>query len=378
MIEFALLVAFATTPADKPAATPALNATAAHIQLGRGVRHKSHLRSARGRDMSSVTRGANGDAYAGAVLGQNTGAVFFLDDLPDDFLFGNSPQPAGANLITGDTTQKIDVFTDLGDGMIQIEVHFLTDSVTDWLPADVDPDGSGDVLTDLRVDVGAFAADEAAMLGPDAPIQLMDSDFDIISVEAGAFINGELAGSGPVGPENQDNSNGLGAAAIFGDAAGAGVDEIAIFWVLDLGGGGGGGPTDDCDGDGVSDAEQIANDPSLDCDDNGVLDSCQIADNPSLDLNENGIIDGCELPADCDNNGVPDIVQIAADPSLDCDGDGVLDSCQIAATPALDLNGNGIIDGCELESACPSDVTGNGVVNSADLAELLGSWGACP
>ncbi|MEC9372376.1 MAG: hypothetical protein VYC34_00965, partial [Planctomycetota bacterium] len=321
---------------------------------------------------SATTRTAQGDAYAAAVLAQNSAAVFFIDDKPDSFIFGMNPQPGGANLITGDTTHKIDLETDLGKGAFQLEVHLLTDSVTDWLPAGIDPDGSGDLLDELRIDVGGFAAAEFAGLGPDSPIQWNGKPATVVDVQAAVFINGMLAGSGPVGPEGQDNSNGLAATAVFGPAAGAGVDEIALFWVIQT------ENPNDCDGNGLDDAQEIAADPSLDCDDNGELDSCQIAATPSLDINMNGIIDGCELPEDCNNNNIPDIVEIAGNPSLDCNADGRLDACQIAETPLLDLNMNGIIDGCELLNACMGDITRNGIVNSADLAELLGSWGPCP
>lgn len=122
-------------------------------------------------------------------------------------------------------------------------------------------------------------------------------------------------------------------------------------------------PPTDCNNNGVDDADEIDAFPQLDCDENGVLDTCEIADDPSLD---------------CDGNNRLDVCDIADDPSLDCDGDGALDSCQIAADPSLDLNENGILDSCEDPAECVADLTGNGVVNSADLAELLGAWGACP
>ncbi len=388
------------------------------FKLGEGVENKSYLRSVRGRQDLEFLRDASGDQYAGAVLGQNTTAVFFLDDVPDAFTFGMNPENSGANLITGDNTFKIDVETDLGGGMKAIEVHFLTENLTDWLPAGVDP-GDGDVITELRIDVGAFAAGEFAELGADAPIQWNNGSFDVVSVEVVAYSNGMLLASGPIGPENQDNSNGLGAAAVFTDAAGAAVDEIALVWILNENTGGGGGP--DCNNNGVPDATEIAGNPSLDCDgdgqldtceiaanagldcnanglldscelasnasldcdNNGQLDSCQIASNPALDMNSNGVLDSCENPGggvDCNSNGVDDDLEIKANPSLDCDNNGTLDSCQIAMTPALDLNMNGVIDGCEL----PDDCNLNGLPDIVEIAidptkdcDLDGQLDAC-
>jgi hypothetical protein len=49
---------------------------------------------------------------------------------------------------------------------------------------------------------------------------------------------------------------------------------------------------------------------------------------------------------DCDGDGVADETQLANNPSLDCNADGVLDSCQIAANPDLDWNGDGVLDSC--------------------------------
>jgi len=64
----------------------------------------------------------------------------------------------------------------------------------------------------------------------------------------------------------------------------------------------------DCDGDGVDDRIQIAQDPSIDCNGDGIIDACQINDDN-----------------DCDRNGILDECDIANDPSLDLTGDGQLD-----------------------------------------------------
>ena len=53
--------------------------------------------------------------------------------------------------------------------------------------------------------------------------------------------------------------------------------------------GGPGGP-DDCNGNGIEDAEDIANGTSLDCNGDGLPDECQ----PCLDPDGNGLLDPCE------------------------------------------------------------------------------------
>lgn len=57
----------------------------------------------------------------------------------------------------------------------------------------------------------------------------------------------------------------------------------------------------------------------------------------------------------------------------DCDEDGVADACEIQGG-APDTNSNGIPDTCE--NLRPADLDGDGGVNGADLALLLGNWGA--
>ncbi|MHC5113068.1 MAG: M12 family metallo-peptidase [Planctomycetota bacterium] len=96
---------------------------------------------------------------------------------------------------------------------------------------------------------------------------------------------------------------------------------------------------DDCNGNGVPDATDIASGASLDLDANGVPDDCQencngnlfpdsydIAVGISIDAHANGIPDECE--ADCDDNGVSDYTQIMADMSLDINRNAILDSCE--------------------------------------------------
>ncbi len=141
---------------------------------------------------------------------------------------------------------------------------------------------------------------------------------------------------------------------------------------------------DDCDADGVPDAEEIAEGApdcdadgvpdgcqlesgGADCDGNGVLDSCEL-ENASADCDADGTLDSCQIASgesDCDADGILDSCQIA-NGEPDCDGDGVLDSCAIAAG-AGDCDADGVPDTCEIESG-EADCDANGTPDSCELS----------
>lgn len=106
----------------------------------------------------------------------------------------------------------------------------------------------------------------------------------------------------------------------------------------------------DCNGNGVNDAIDIANGTARDCNGNGVPDSCDISIGAS---------------ADCDFNSVPDTCQIAANAALDCNRNSRLDSCEIAENPANDCNTNGLLDSCDIAAGAP-DVNRNGILDTCE------------
>jgi hypothetical protein len=144
-------------------------------------------------------------------------------------------------------------------------------------------------------------------------------------------------------------------------------------------GGRGPGGSGDCNGNGVADANDIANETSLDCNHNFIPDECDI--NPadpdadglvSNDVNVNGIPDECE--PDCNGNSVPDDQDIADETSNDINSNGVPDECEadcnqnsipdswdIAQATSVDCNANGIPDECE------QDCNTNGVPDDCDV-----------
>lgn len=82
---------------------------------------------------------------------------------------------------------------------------------------------------------------------------------------------------------------------------------------------------------------------------------------------------------DCDGDELPDALEIAFDPTLDADGDGRLDSC---ATSPADVNRDGAVDAADLALVLnawgtgdpASDIDRSGTVDAADLAAVLSDW----
>jgi predicted outer membrane repeat protein len=146
----------------------------------------------------------------------------------------------------------------------------------------------------------------------------------------------------------------------------------------------------DCDADGLCDADEIASGAEFDCNANGLLDSCELSAGTEFDCNANGVLDSCDLAAgtstdvdsnlvpddcqpDCDDDGLPDSWELAQELADDCNGNIFPDNCEIAQDPSTDKNANGSLDACELARG---DLNLDGSVNAADLSVLLAFWGA--
>ncbi|MBL8767920.1 MAG: hypothetical protein JNL94_11170, partial [Planctomycetes bacterium] len=127
-------------------------------------------------------------------------------------------------------------------------------------------------------------------------------------------------------------------------------------------------PFIDCDGNGASDICQIAAGLASDCDGNGVIDSCEWSD-----CNGNGVLDACDIKnfveTDCNANGIPDSCEALAD----CDADGISDACEIASGSATDCNANGVPDACELAAGTSVDVDGNGQLDECQNVRAVPS-----
>jgi hypothetical protein len=77
---------------------------------------------------------------------------------------------------------------------------------------------------------------------------------------------------------------------------------------------------------------------------------------------------------DCNGNGVADADDLADETSFDCNGNAIPDECEIAAGTVTDDNGNGVPDECE---TCPGDCAdgGDDQVSVLDFLALLAEWG---
>ncbi|MCH7872371.1 MAG: hypothetical protein IID33_11790, partial [Planctomycetes bacterium] len=147
---------------------------------------------------------------------------------------------------------------------------------------------------------------------------------------------------------------------------------------------------DDCNGNAIDDAEDIAQgtsqdlngngipDECEDCNNNGTLDDEDIANGTSMDLNANGIPDECE--PDCNSNGIPDDLDIASGFSedihgnnipdeceADCDQDGTADYNQIMADMTLDIDRNQVLDACQ-------DCDNDGVIDLDAIEDAHSVW----
>ncbi len=125
---------------------------------------------------------------------------------------------------------------------------------------------------------------------------------------------------------------------------------------------------DDCNTNGVPDADDIADSTSEDCNSNGVpdecepdcngngiADACDIASNTSQDCNANGVPDECEYGGllDCNNNGVPDLCDVFLGTSGDCNQNLIPDECEVPPLGELeDCNQNLVPDVCEPNEDC--------------------------
>ncbi len=122
---------------------------------------------------------------------------------------------------------------------------------------------------------------------------------------------------------------------------------------------------DDCNGNGVADAIDIASgasddgngngvaDECEDCNGNGTLDDADIKGGGSQDLNANGVPDECE--PDCNGNSIPDDLDIQLGNDTDLYGDNVPDGCEV------DCNGNGISDYTDIQADMSLDIDRNAV-----------------
>ena len=120
--------------------------------------------------------------------------------------------------------------------------------------------------------------------------------------------------------------------------------------------------TYDCNGNGISDFDDIDAGGSLDANFNTVPDECEDCNSNGMidedeifggapDVNGNFILDACE--PDCNTNGLPDAYECDLFPANDVDGNNVPDDCD------PDCNTNGILDWADVNGGGFADVDRN-------------------
>lgn len=94
----------------------------------------------------------------------------------------------------------------------------------------------------------------------------------------------------------------------------------------------------------------------------------------------------CTGGEDCNGNGISDACDIADGTSVDDDGDGIPDECSQGCVS--DYNDDGFVDGVDMgillsnwgvsaPASSEFDLTGDGLVNGMDIGVLLWEWGPC-
>jgi hypothetical protein len=286
-----------------------------------------------------------------------------------------------------------------GDFGAPLVISTAADEATSVFAVDMDGDGDMDVLSASRNDdklawyentdgAGTFGAEQVVSFEGNGAIDVfaadVDGDADADVISASFFDNTvawieNLDGAGSFGPRQVLFNAAEGVFAVFAvdidrdgdiDVLSASQNDDAIRWYEN--------GSDDCNGNAVPDACDIAAGTSADCSGNGVPDACE------PDCNGNGVPDSCDIEfgtsGDCDLNGLPDECEPDCDENgqpdrcdPDCNDDGIPDACDVDCndngTPdgcEPDCNQNGVADECDLDAGTSIDCNDNGVPDECD------------
>jgi len=233
----------------------------------------------------AVARSADGDPYNAAGTAQDSTSAWYIDDLPDTHTFGTGPESAGANGISNVDMTIAGMDSGPGvPGTNLLQVNYLTSDGSDIIPAGSLSPGN-EIYDSWRLDVGTTLA------GTDKINWTPNPGFTIVESGFCAFSGGVSLGCFDLAVDDSDANgvSGIGVVGLGGgDIAGFGVDELAMYWVIQL--------APSC-GDGSLDAGE-------ECDDGNTIggDGCSATCH-----NENVI-----APADFDHDGDVDMNDFAA------------------------------------------------------------------
>lgn len=216
---------------------------------------------------TAALRDATGDTYDAVGLVQDAATGWIVDDLPDNHTFGTGDESAGANLISG-VDMRI-AGTDFGPGVPGtnlLQVNYFTTDGTDIVPAgSVSPDGL--IYDSWRMDVGTTAAGtDKINWTPNPGFTVVDSGFCVADA-------GTVLGCFELSLHDSD-ANGVSGAGVVGlggeDIAGFGVDEMIMYWEIQLAPSCGDGhidPGEECDDGNTIDGDGC----SANCQDEGTI-----------------------------------------------------------------------------------------------------------
>ncbi len=227
----------------------------------------------------ALARDANGDTYIAAGLIQAGDYAYYVDDYPDNHTFGTGEETAGPNLIS--VVDTIIVGTDFGPGLPGtnlLQVNYFTADGSDIVPAgSLSPPPDSLIYDSWRFDVGA------TLDGVDKINWTPNPGFTVVGsgiclADAGEIINCfDLA----VDDSDANGVSGIGVVGLDGaDIAGFGVDEMIMYWEIQL--------EPSC-GDGHVDAGEECDDGNT-IDGDGCSATCRNEADPS-DLDEDGDVD---------------------------------------------------------------------------------------
>jgi len=176
------------------------------------------------RTWTNVREVSSGEAFTAAMTAFDdpvtTGS--FLDDFPDNFLFGSGSQDAGAHLFTGAGTK---VFANQQPPNDKVIVASFTTDSSDYLPSGNNFGPGGEFLSILQFEVGTGNA------GVDPISYAGFSPSDVIKMEFALFADGALLAVFDT-TAGVDLSGGLAGGAGVSGADGVGIDEVQMIFTV--------------------------------------------------------------------------------------------------------------------------------------------------
>ncbi len=282
------------------------------------------------------------DTCTGGVC--KTSAELMVDESRLDFVFHGSRVLAASDIISPDPRLGV-----LPWDSIDSATDNGTDRYAGTFILDVPADATGTFTIGFNQDLAfTFMADPNSI---SIPIALFTPAVVVVETSCGGF---------PV----ESDCNGNGASDACDIATGVSMDCNGNTIPDEC--------EPDCNANGIADGCDIADGVVADCNLNGVPDSCDLADGTSRDCNTDGIPDECGT--DCNVNGIADVCDLLSGLAADCNSNGQLDVCDIASGVSQDLNGNGVPDSCEVNGVLLVPVASSGFHAITDhTIQVLGS-----